>query len=34
MCLGGGANQLIEARLTDMGSGAAFYSQYVRLENS
>ena len=33
MCLGGGANQLIEARLTDMGSGAAFYSQYVRLEN-
>ena len=33
MCLGGGANQLIEARLTDMGSGAAFYSQSVRLEN-
>jgi anaerobic selenocysteine-containing dehydrogenase len=33
MCLGGGANQLIEARLTDMGSGAAFYSQHVRLEN-
>jgi anaerobic selenocysteine-containing dehydrogenase len=33
MCLGGGANQLVEARLTDMGSGAAFYSQYVRLEN-
>ncbi len=33
MCLGGGANQLIEARLTDMGSGAAFYSQYVNLEN-
>jgi len=33
MCLGGGVNQLIEARLTDMGSGAAFYSQYVRLEN-
>ena len=34
MCLGGGANQLIEARLTDMGSGAAYYSQYVRLENA
>jgi anaerobic selenocysteine-containing dehydrogenase len=33
MCLGGGANQLIEARLTDIGSGAAFYSQYVRLKN-
>ncbi|MFC1515501.1 molybdopterin-dependent oxidoreductase [Thermodesulfobacteriota bacterium] len=31
--LGGGANQLIEARLTDMGDGAAFYSQCVRLEN-
>jgi anaerobic selenocysteine-containing dehydrogenase len=30
---GGGANQLIEARLTDMGIGAAFYDQYVRLEN-
>ena len=33
MKLGGGANQLIEARLTDMGGGAAFYSQCVRLEN-
>jgi anaerobic selenocysteine-containing dehydrogenase len=33
MCLGGGANQLIEARLTDMGSGAAFYSQFVNLKN-
>jgi anaerobic selenocysteine-containing dehydrogenase len=33
MCLGGGVNQLIEAKLTDIGSGAAFYSQYVRLEN-
>ncbi|MBW2411054.1 MAG: molybdopterin-dependent oxidoreductase, partial [Deltaproteobacteria bacterium] len=33
MCQGGGANQLIEARLTDMGSGAAFYSQYVNLIN-
>ncbi len=31
---GGGVNQLIEATLTDMGSGAAFYSQYVRLENA
>jgi anaerobic selenocysteine-containing dehydrogenase len=30
---GGGANQLIEARLTDIGSGAAYYDQYVRLEN-
>ena len=30
---GGGVNQLIEARLTDIGSGAAFYDQYVRLEN-
>jgi anaerobic selenocysteine-containing dehydrogenase len=34
MCLGGGANQLIEAKVTDIGSGAAFYSQYVRLENA
>ena len=33
MKLGGGVNQLIEARLTDMGSGAAFYDQFVRLEN-
>jgi anaerobic selenocysteine-containing dehydrogenase len=31
---GGGVNQLIDATLTDMGSGAAFYSQYVRLENA
>jgi anaerobic selenocysteine-containing dehydrogenase len=30
---GGGANQLITARLTDIGSGAAYYDQYVRLEN-
>ncbi len=30
---GGGVNQLIAARLTDIGSGAAFYDQYVRLEN-
>jgi hypothetical protein len=31
---GGGVNQLIQARLTDIGSGAAYYDQYVRLENS
>ena len=31
---GGGINQLIEARLTDIGSGAAYYDQYVRLENA
>ncbi len=30
---GGGVNQLIAAGLTDMGSGAPFYDQYVRLEN-
>lgn len=30
---GGGANQLIASRVTDLGEGAAFYSQYVRLEN-
>ena len=30
---GGGVNQLIAAGLTDMGSGAAYYDQYVRLEN-
>ncbi|MFP3871068.1 MAG: molybdopterin-dependent oxidoreductase [Syntrophobacteria bacterium] len=33
MKLGGGVNQLIAARVTDMGDGAAFYSQWVRLEN-
>ena len=33
MKLGGGVNQIIEAGLTDMGTGAAFYDQYVRLEN-
>jgi anaerobic selenocysteine-containing dehydrogenase len=32
--MGGGVNQLIEARLTDIGSGAAYYDQYVRLENA
>jgi anaerobic selenocysteine-containing dehydrogenase len=31
---GGGVNQLIAARLSDIGSGAAYYDQYVRLENS
>jgi hypothetical protein len=30
---GGGVNQLITAGLTDIGSGASFYDQYVRLEN-
>jgi anaerobic selenocysteine-containing dehydrogenase len=30
---GGGPNQLIAAGLTDLGGGAAFYDQYVRLEN-
>jgi anaerobic selenocysteine-containing dehydrogenase len=30
---GGGVNQLIAAGLTDIGSGAAYYDQYVRLEN-
>jgi anaerobic selenocysteine-containing dehydrogenase len=31
--LGGGINQLISACLSDIGSGAPFYHQYVRLEN-
>jgi anaerobic selenocysteine-containing dehydrogenase len=30
---GGGVNQLIAAGLTDIGSGAAYYDQYVRIEN-
>lgn len=30
---GGGVNQLIAAEMTDIGSGAAYYDQYVRLEN-
>jgi len=34
MKLGGGANQLVAAELTDIGGGAAFYDQYVRLENN
>jgi anaerobic selenocysteine-containing dehydrogenase len=29
----GGINQLIKESLTDLGSGAAYYDQYVRLEN-
>ena len=31
---GGGVNQLIAAELTDIGSGAAYYDQYVKLENA
>ena len=34
MSRSGGVNQLITAGLTDIGSGAPFYDQYVRLENS
>jgi len=34
MKCGGGVNQLIAAQTTDLGQGAAFYSQYVRLENT
>jgi anaerobic selenocysteine-containing dehydrogenase len=34
MRLGGGVNQLIEARLTDLEVGAAYYGQRVRLENA
>jgi hypothetical protein len=33
MGLGGGANRLVEARLTDAGEGAAYYEQGVRLIN-
>lgn len=32
--LGGGANQLIAAGLTDMGKGAPYYQQYVTIANS
>lgn len=32
MKLGGGPNQLIAAGLTDLGEGAPYYDQYVRLE--
>lgn len=31
---GGGVNQLIASGLTDVGGGAPFYQQYVRLENT
>jgi anaerobic selenocysteine-containing dehydrogenase len=31
--LGGGINQLISAGITDLGSGAPFYDQHVRVEN-
>jgi anaerobic selenocysteine-containing dehydrogenase len=34
MRLGGGINQLIQAQLSDIGDGAPFYAQYVRLENT
>jgi anaerobic selenocysteine-containing dehydrogenase len=34
MKLGGGANQLIAAELTDIGNGAAYYQQCVSLENA
>lgn len=33
MRLGGGVNRLVAATLTDLGAGAAFYAQFVRLEN-
>jgi hypothetical protein len=31
---GWGVNQLIASGLTDLGGGAPFYDQYVRLENT
>lgn len=34
MKYGGGFNQLIGAGLSDIGNGAPFYDQYVRLENA
>ncbi len=33
MKLGGGANRIIEAHLTDIGNGAPYYQQCVTLEN-
>ncbi len=33
MMQGGGVNRIIEPVLTDMGTGCAFYEQYVRVEN-
>ena len=32
MKLGGGINRLVEAELSDIGNGAPFYEQYVRIE--
>ncbi len=32
MKLGGGVNRIVEAELSDIGNGAPFYEQYVRLE--
>jgi hypothetical protein len=33
MAFGGGVNQLISDHTTNIGGGAAYYQQYVRLEN-
>jgi anaerobic selenocysteine-containing dehydrogenase len=33
MKFGGGINQLVSEGLTDIGNGAPFYDQYIRLEN-
>ena len=33
MALGGGVNQLISDQATNIGGGAAYYHQNVRLEN-
>jgi hypothetical protein len=33
MAMGGGINQLISERATNIGGGAAYYHQCVRLEN-
>jgi hypothetical protein len=33
MKLGGGINQIIGAELSDIGNGAPFYEQYVRIEH-
>jgi anaerobic selenocysteine-containing dehydrogenase len=33
MAMGGGINRIISDQLTDIGGGAAYYHQYVRLEN-
>jgi anaerobic selenocysteine-containing dehydrogenase len=33
MKLGGGVNRIISPEMTDLGQGAAFYSQHVRIEN-